>query len=198
MPNVDTKYFGKNCGMTLAEVVIAMAISAIVFTGMLVAYTDGISYTREHSSMMTMHNEGKAALAKMGKYIRRAGRVRIRPYGGVSNAQIELDFTDVHYDGGDVEFIFSKSNKNIKWNNRMGDEARLNMTLLPMLDTHTGPQQEPYLKVKDCRFTPLDHIGPPSPYLQGWGLIKVEMVLEDDRGDTLYMSSVFAKGNKLG
>jgi hypothetical protein len=80
----------------------------------------------------------------------------------------------------------------------MGYDAKLNMTLLPMLNIHTGPQEEPYLKVKDCRFTPLDHIGAPSPYLQGWGLIKVELVLEDDRGDTLYMSSVFAKWNKLG
>lgn len=197
MLRVVAKYFRKNSGMTLAEMVIAMAISAIVLTGMLVAYTDGVIYTRENASMMTMHDEGKTALDKMGAYIRRAARVRIRPYGGVSNAQIELDYTDVHYDGGDVEFIFSKSGEKIKWNNRMGNDARLNMTLLPMLNTHTGPQEEPYLKVKDCRFTPLDHIGPPSPYLRGWGLIKVELVLEDDQGDTLYMSSVFAKWNKL-
>ena len=72
------------------------------------------------------------------------------------------------------------------------------MTLLPMLDTHTGPLEEPYLKVKDCKFTPLDHIGAPSPYLQGWGLVKIELVLEDDKGDTLYMYSIHAKKNKLG
>jgi prepilin-type N-terminal cleavage/methylation domain-containing protein len=88
MLRVVAKYLRKNSGMTLAEVVIAMAISAIVLTGMLVAYVDGVRYTSENSSMMTMHNEGKAALMKMGKYIRRAARVRIRPYGGVSNAQI--------------------------------------------------------------------------------------------------------------
>lgn len=183
--------------MTLAEAVIAMAISAIVLTGMLAAYTDGIRYTRENASMMTMQNEGEAALEMMGNYIRKAARVRIRPYGGVSNAQIELDYTDVHYDGGDVDFIFSKSNKNIKWNNRMGNEARLNMNLVPMLNTQTGPGEEPYLKVMDCRFTPLDHIGAPSPYLRGWGLVKIDLLLEDDQGDSLRMSSVFAKWNKL-
>ena len=190
-------YMKGDSGLSLAEIVVAMAVSAIVFTGMLVAFTEGVRYTRENSSMLTMHNEGKAALEMMGKNIRQAARVRVRPYEGVENAQIELDYTDEKFEGGDIEFIFSKSNKKIKWNDRRGGTAKLNMPLLPFLDIDTGPHDEPYLKVKDCRFTPLDHIGPPSPYLKGWAMIKIELTMEDNEGDTLYMSSVHAKRNQL-
>ena len=133
----------------------------------------------------------------MGKHIRQAARARVRPYEGVENAQIELDYTDEKFEGGDIEFIFSKSNKKIKWNDTRGGTAKLNMPLLPFLNIDVGPHDEPYLKVKDCRFTPLDHIGPPSPYLKGWGMIKIELTMEDEEGDTLYMSSVHAKRNQL-
>ena len=186
----------KNSGMTLAEVVVVMAISAIVFTGMMVTYLEGVRYTRQNSSMMMLHNEGKTALEMMGGLIRQAARVRIASQGGVSNSRLELDYNDP-WGGGDAEFYFSKAGKVLRWSDRTRDNRKLHMTLLPMLDIDTGPYEEPYLKVKDCRFTSLDHLGIPSPYLKGYSLIKVELVLEDDQGDTLYLYSVHSKRNEL-
>ncbi|UCE66975.1 MAG: prepilin-type N-terminal cleavage/methylation domain-containing protein [Candidatus Zixiibacteriota bacterium] len=186
----------KNSGLTLVEIVVAMAISAIVFIGMLATYAEGVRYTRQNSSMMTLYNEGKAALEIMGGWIRQAARIRISSYGGVSNARLELNYNDP-WGGGDAEFYFSEASNILKWNDRTKRSRRLNMTLLPMLDVDTGPYKEPYLKVKDCRFTPLDHLGIPSPYLEGYSLIKIELVLEDSRGDTLYLYSVHSKRNKL-
>jgi prepilin-type N-terminal cleavage/methylation domain-containing protein len=186
-----------NSGFTLAEVLVAMAISAIVFTGMLVAYTEGIGYTREDSSLMNLYAEGSAAMSKMGRYIREAGRIRVSPYGGASNARIRLEYPREGFRGGDIEFIYSQSTHKIRWNYSRGGANQLNMILLPMLNTHTGPNEVPYLRVRDCRFTPLDHIGTPSPYLEGYFMIKIEMVLEDARGDTLYLSSVHTKRNEM-
>jgi len=178
----------------MIEIVIVMAISAIVFTGMMVTYAEGVRYTRQNSSMMTLYNEGSAVSKKIGGMIREAGRARIFPHGGVSNARLELDYNR-DWGGGEAEFYFSKASKVLKWSDRRRGATRLHMTILPMMDFETGPYEEPYLKVKDFRFTPLDHIGPPAPYLEGYSLIKIEMVLEDDRGDTLYLSSVHSKRN---
>ncbi|UCC78478.1 MAG: prepilin-type N-terminal cleavage/methylation domain-containing protein [Candidatus Zixiibacteriota bacterium] len=186
----------KDSGLSLVEIVVAMAVSAIVFTGMLVTYLEGVEYTRENSNMMTLYGEGKVALEQMGWWIRQAARVRISSYGGVSNARMRLNYNDA-WGGGDAEFYFSRAAKELRWSDRTEGKRKLHMTLLPILNIDAGPYEEPYLKVKDCRFTPLDHIGAPSPYLEGYWLIKVEMVLEDDRGDTLYLSSVYSKRNKL-
>jgi prepilin-type N-terminal cleavage/methylation domain-containing protein len=183
-------------GLTLVEIVVVMAISAIIFTGMMLTYSEVARYTRENSSLMTLYNEGSAAMILIRKAIREAGRARIRPSGGVSNARLELDYNDI-WGGGEAEFWFSKTDKKLKWSDRRRGTNRLHMTLLPMLNLNIGPQEEPYLKVKDLRFTPLDHIGTPSPYLEGYSLIKIEMVLEDDWGDTLYLSSVSSKRNDL-
>jgi len=184
----------KNTGLTAVEIVVVMAVSAIVFTGMLVTYAEGVKYTRQNSSMMTLYSEGSAVLRKMGGMIREAGRVRIFPHGGVSNARLELDYNR-DWGGGEAEFYFSRATNVLKWSDKRRRTRKLHMTLLPMLDIETGPHEEPYLKVKDFRFTPLDHIGSPSPYLEGYSLIKIEMVLEDDRGDTLYLSAVHSKRN---
>ena len=181
-------------GFTLVEIVIVMAISAIVFTGMLVTYTEGVQYMRYNSSMMTLYNEGTAALKRITREIRESGRARIRPSGGVSDARLELSYNEF-LDGGSVDFWFSSIDNKMKWNNRRWGKSKLNMRLLPMTDFETEPGEEPYLRVKDLRFTPLDHIGPSSPYLEGYFLIKIEMVLENDQGDTLYLSSVASKRN---
>jgi len=183
-------------GLTMVEIVVVMAISAIVFTGMMVTYSEGVRYTRKNSSLMTLYEEGSAAMNMMRKMIREAGRARIFPNGGVSNARLELDYNDI-WGGGEAEFYFSKLNGTLKWSDRRRGTRKLHMTLLPMLDLQIGPQDEPYLKVKDLRFNPIDHIGAPSPYLEGYSLIKIEMVLEDDRGDTLYLSSISSRRNDL-
>jgi prepilin-type N-terminal cleavage/methylation domain-containing protein len=186
--------FAKNAGLTLVEIVVVMAISAIVFTGMMVTYAEGVRYTRQNSSMMTLYNEGSAVLNKIGGMIREAGRVRIFPHGGSSNARLELDYNH-DWGGGEAEFYFSKASEVLKWSDLRRRTRRLHMTILPMMDFETGPYEEPYLKVKNCKFTPLDHIGPPAPYLEGYSLIKTELVLEDDRGDTLYLFAVHSKRN---
>ncbi len=185
-----------NAGLTIVEVVSAMAIAAIAFTGMLYTYTEGVRYTRQNSSKMVLYNEGSAALSKMSKAIRLCGRARIKPFGGVSNAKLDMAYA-ADWGGGAADFYFNELGENIKWNDRRRGTNKLNMTLLPMLDFNTGHGEEPYLKVKDLTFTDLDHIGTPSPYIRGFSLIRIELVLEDDRGDTLYLSTVSSKRNKL-
>jgi type II secretory pathway pseudopilin PulG len=183
-------------GLTLVEIIIVMTISAIVFTGMLYTYSEGIRYTRHNSSMMVLYNEGTVALDFMAKRIRLCEKARIRPYGGVSHARLDLTIPqDIRHEGGDVDFYFSKLTKTLKWDDMREGTSRFNQIFLPMLDYEGTENDEPYLKVKDLRFTPLDYHGTPSPVLEGYSMIRIDMVLEDDQGDTLYLYTISSKRN---
>ena len=98
-------------------------------------------------------------------------------------------------EGGEVDFYFSRMDKSLKWDDRRGTHNKLNLTFLPMLDYESTQDDEPYLKVKDMKFTPLDHYGAPSPTLKGYSMIRIDMVLEDDQGDTLYLYTISSKRN---
>ena len=185
-----------NSGLTLVEIIIAMTIAAIVFTGMLYTYTEGVRYTRHNSSMMILYNEGTTALNFMAKRIRLCEKAKIRSFAGASNARLDLTIpSDIKKEGGEVDFYFNRLTKTLKWDDRRDRTRRLNLTFLPMLEYEGDQNDEPYLKVKDLRFTPLDYYGTPSPTLKGYSMIRIDMVLEDDQGDTLYLYTVSSKRN---
>ena len=78
-------------GLTLVEIIIAMTIAAIVFTGMLYTYTEGVKYTRHNSNMMVLYNEGTTALDFIGQRIRLCKKARIRSYGGGQRCPVGPD-----------------------------------------------------------------------------------------------------------
>jgi hypothetical protein len=178
----------------MVEMGVVLTISAIVLTGMLVAYTDGIRYWRSTSDKMTLYNEGTMALALMSKWIRNSNFVKIKSFSGLPNAKIELKYPHPSWS---AEFYFVDQAGELKWNDQTQDRNKFNMKLLPAVSYRgTRPGDDPYLSVKDARFTSLDDIGWGSPQLVGYSLIKIELVLESAEGDTLYLSSVVSKRNK--
>jgi type II secretory pathway pseudopilin PulG len=179
-------------GITLVEVVAVMAISAIVFTGVLIAYTEGVGQWLDTSEEFTLHNEGTAALSLMGRFIRQASFISIRGYSGVASARLDLDYPG---DIGSATFYFMREDGSIRWNDQTEGRNRFNMRLLPAVRFRQGRNETLYLTVKDARFTPLDDIGFQSPTLIGYSLVRIELILEDSRGDTLYLSSVVSKRN---
>jgi len=188
------KTFGKNSGMTMVEMGVVLVIAAIVMTGMLSAYTDGIRYWRSASEKSMLYNEGSTALIKISKWIRGSSFIRIKSMSGLPNARLELRYPS---STSSAEFYFVESDKSLKWNDQTEGRNQFNKTLLPEVRFRTGGyDDEPYLYVKQLRFLPLDDIGQGSPQLVGYSLVKIEMVLEDQKGDTLYLSSVASKRNK--
>jgi len=182
-------------GVSLIEMLVAVVISGIAMTGLLVAYTDGVRYVRDSSDQMVMNNEGMAAMSIISRYIRVCNKAMIKSYGGNRRAKLELRFSAEI--GGRAEFFFVDSVHDLRWNDSTQDRNKFNLVLLPMMDYRRSYGEDPYIRVKHCEFSPLDFIGTPSPLTQGYGLIKVELVLENTRGDTLYLSTVTAKRNKL-
>ncbi len=181
-----------NTGVTLVEMAAVMAISAIVFTGVLVAYSDGVRQWLDTSEEFTLYNEGTAALSLMGRFIRQASFISIRGYSGVASARLGLDYPE---DIGSATFYFVREDGSIRWNDQTEGRNRFNMRLLPAVVFRQGRNEMPYLTVIDATFTPLDDIGFQSPTLIGYSLVRIELILEDSRGDTLYLSSVVSKRN---
>ena len=184
---------GVDFGMTLVELAIVMVISSIFFTGMLVTYVNGIGYWRSTSDMLVLYNEGTIALDKMSKWIRNANFIRIKSISGSPNAKLELKYPPP---SRSAEFYFIRSTGEVRWNDQTENRNQFNKTLLPAVRFRGRPRgEDPYLTVKKLEFTALDDIGTPSPQLKGYSLIKIELVLENQDGDTLYLSSVASKRN---
>ena len=190
---IRKKAFGE-AGLTLVEMAVVMIIAAIVMTGMLVAYTDGISYWRSTSDRMVLYNEGSTALALMSKWIRISNFIKIKSMSGFPDSKLELGYNNTSWG---AEFYFMEANNEVRWNDQTEGRNKFNMTLLPEVKFRgSRPNEEPYLRVKNLKFTPLDDIGQGSPQLVGYSLVKIELVLQDPDGDTLYLSSVASKRNK--
>lgn len=179
-------------GVTLVEVAAVMAISAIVFTGVLIAYSEGIGFWQDTSEEFALYSEGTAVLSLMGRFIRQASFIRIMGYSGVASARLELDYPE---DIGSATFYFMREDGSIRWNDQTEGRNRFNMRLLPAVRYRRGRNETPCLTVIDATFTPLDDIGFQSPTLIGYSLVRIELILEDSRGDTLYLSSVVSKRN---
>ncbi len=185
---------GKDSGMTLVEMGVVLLLAGIVFTGMLVTYVNGIGYWKSTSDMLLLYNEGTIALEKMSKWIRNASYIQVRPMAGEPNAKLELRYNNSAWSAA---FYFIRSTGELRWNDQTENRNQFNMRLLPAVSYRGRPRgEDPYLSVKRLEFIPLDDIGHGSPTLLGYSLIRVEMVLENQDGDTLFLSSVTSKRNK--
>ncbi len=179
-------------GMTLVEIVTVMAISSIVFTGVIVAYSSGIGHWQDTSEEMVLYNEGTMALSLMGRFIRNANFIRIRPFSGLPEARMDLDYPE---DIGSAAFYFVRGDGSFRWNNQVQGNNKFNLTLLPAVEYRQQRNETPYLTVNRVRFIPLDDLGVQSPTLTGYSLIRIELTLEDSRGNTVQLSSVVSKRN---
>jgi len=181
-------------GLTMAEMAVVLAISAIVITGMLVAYVDGIQSWKAESERMVLYNEGSEALALMSRWIRNSSFIRIKSMSGVRDSKLDLSYNDPSWG---ASFYFVESANSVRWNDQTEGRNKFNMSLLPTVRfRETRPGELPYLRVKSLKFTSLDDIGQPSPMLKGYSLIKIDLVLQGSNDDTLYLSTVASKRNK--
>ncbi len=106
---------------------------------------------------------------------------------------MDLDYPDENWSAA---FYFVRGDGSLRWNDHTEGRIRFNQKLLPAVRYRRGRNETPYLAVIDATFTPLDDIGFQSPTLLGYSLVRIELILEDSRGDTLHLSSVISKRNR--
>ena len=185
-------------GVTLIEVLVTMFIAGIAMSGMVVAYTDGLSYMRQATEKMALYNEGTSTLSMIERFIRTAtyvstGTTLGRPGHRLNTKVLVKNGND--YVEREAQFYYFPFDGSLRWNNLTGREGAFNEKLLPASNFRYRPGETPYLQVQSIDFTPIDVDRPDNSSTEGYSMIKVDLVLNDSRGDTLTLTSIMSKRN---
>lgn len=171
----------KNSGVTLIELMFVLFISSIVFGALLSIYYYGIVSFRSVSSKHQMLSEGSAILDVIGVAIRTADTVRVDDASDPNRTRLYTRY--LGQDPGTYEYYYNSRDSVLKMNDlRMGHND-YNVTILPIppRGRNFGNMKKPF-NVKTVYFQRADDDGP-----NAW-TVKVDLVLEDARGDTLALS----------
>lgn len=196
MPGSSTK---DRRGVTLIELMAVVLISGIAITGLVIAYTDGISYWRSAQSQSILYSEGSQVLLLLEKYVRQATFMETGYYSGHENAFMNLKI--LHRSSlrklqeKVVQFYFNPPDNSIRMNDFTNDQARFHQRILPIMSAGHRRDERPYLSVKSVSFRTVDPQRPDNPTQDGYGLVRIDLVLEGALGDTLALSSIVAKRN---
>jgi hypothetical protein len=171
----------KYSGVTLIELVFVLFISSIVFGALLSIYYYGIVSFRSVSSKYQMLSEGSAILDVIGASIRTADTVRVYEASDPNRTRLSTKYSG--QEPGTYEYYYNPRDSVLKMNDlRMGHND-YNVTILPIppIGRTFGTMKKPF-NVKKVYFQRTDDDGP-----NAW-TVKVDLVLEDGRGDTLALS----------
>jgi hypothetical protein len=191
--------FASRAGATLVEMAATLFIAGIAMSGMVVAYTDGLQHWRKSSEKMVLYSEGATVLSLIERFVRQSDY--ITTYSAYRVPSHKMDLKVLVYDGNqiverDAQFYYSSFDNTLRWNNMTGDDGAFNEKLLPQYTFRLERDEKPYLEVQNVTFTPLDTIASTSPSTDGCVLVKIDLLLNDARGDTLALSSMIARRNK--
>jgi len=193
---------GLIAGAPLIQMAFTVFIAGIAITGMVVAYSGGMEMWKKSTEQMVLYNEGSSALALIDRFVRRAGFLTVKSYAGHPNSMLELEVPvrtpRNELDYRLVQFYFLGFDKTLRWNDLTGPQGVFNQKLLPMVTYRQQNQEEPYLTVRYVKFTPIDPIRPNDPTTNGYTLVKIDLVLDALRGDSLHLSSVACRRNIPG
>lgn len=186
-------------GATLIEMAFTVFIAAIAITGMVVAYSGGIEMWKKSTEQMILYDEGSSALSLIDRFVRRANYITVKSYAGHANAMLEMRCPVRTprgiMDDRVVQFYFLSFDKTLRWNDLTGPQGVFNQKLLPLVTFRRQENSDPYLNVRYVTFTPIDPIRPNNPTTDGYALIKIDLVMDAVRGDSLHLSTVICKRN---
>jgi Tfp pilus assembly protein PilE len=195
---IARKHLKTIAGVSLVEVMVTIFIAGIAMSGLVIAYTDGIRAWKSAAEKMALYNEGTSALSLMERFVRDATYVSTGTTNGVPSNYMDLKVL-VRRGNTDIErgakFYFYTADATVRWNNLTGTQGIYNIRLLPLSNFRYRPGETPYLEVQRAEFTPMDPIRPDNPTTSGYGLIKIDLLLNDSRGDTLNLTSLVSKRN---
>jgi len=97
---------------------------------------------------------------------------------------------------GEAHFYYLTYDKSLRWNNLTGAIGYFNRKLLPMSNFRYENDETPYLEVQEASFTPIDPLRPMNPTTEGYRVVKISLLLNDSRGDTMAVSSVVTRVNR--
>jgi hypothetical protein len=191
--------FADSTGTNLVELMATVLIASIAVSGMVIAYADGVKQWNKTSDKMVLYNEGTSSLALMERFIRRAEVVTTNgQYMQPANyltVQVPI-FNGVEMTPREADFYYMINDKTLRWNDLTGNAGIFNQKLVPISSFNYRQGEKPYMEVQSATFTPIDVDMPNDASTGGYNMIKIELVMNDSRGDTLTLSSIVTKRNK--
>jgi Tfp pilus assembly protein PilE len=186
-------------GTNLVELMATILIASIAVSGMVMAYADGIEKWNRTSDKMVLYNEGTSSLALIERFVRRAEYVNTA--GQYMQPSTYLTVMVPIFNGSvmtsrEADFYYVIHEKSLRWNDLTGNSGIFNQQLVPISSFYYDRGEKPYLEVQNVTFTPIDPDIPNNSSSDGFNMIKIELVMNDARGDTLTLSSVVTKRNK--
>ena len=196
---IVNKHHKSIAGVTLVELLVTMIIAGIAMSGMVIAYTDGLTILRRATDKMVLFNEGTAALSVIERRVRASSLMETYTSIGIPSQRLRIldsikhgnNFTD-----REVQFYYYPPDNSVRWNDNTGNVGIFNQQLLPLSNFSYPQGGRPYLRVEEVSFTPIDSIRPNNMGTQGFAMVKVNLVLSDSRGDTVSLSSIMSKRNR--
>ncbi len=192
-----SKHNGKGCaGTTLVEVIVTMFISTIAIGGLAMAFADGVGIYRKETARIVLYNEADAAMRLIGQHFYCAYYVNTRQAWNEPSSYLYMESPGLNFEGKSrAEFFFYPQDNSMRWNDLSGNVGRFNLMLIPEFDYDEEPDEPPYVTVEALSFTGIDPVRPPNPTTEGFLLIRVDLKLRSDRGDSLVVSKMFGKTN---
>ena len=191
-------HFKSVAGLSLVEIMVTIFIASIAVTGMVVAYADGIGAWKRSNERILLYDEGSVALTKIDSLVTRATYLKTDSQWNFPGSELTVKGLRI-VRGQEVtrsaDFYFYEFDKSLRWDDRLGDQGRFNLRLIPMWNYPRNRGERPYITVESATFTPIDPIRPRNTLTEGYALIKIELVLSGERGDSLTLTKIVGKSN---
>jgi len=198
------KLFRDNSASSLIEVMASLIIASILIWGVVTAYEYGVRLYDSITSKYLMQNEGSIKLRFIEAWIRMADVITINEYNEANRTKLTTRLPDTDYDGhvdGNIEFFTNTRDGSLRMNDRRLGKNNFNVRVLPITTLRVN-RRDPYgrfpYRIRSVRFSRGDDDiegYTPTPGAQDY-VVNIDIILEDDNGNTVALSSSQSKLNK--
>ncbi|OQX92910.1 MAG: hypothetical protein B6D58_00585 [candidate division Zixibacteria bacterium 4484_95] len=173
----------KDNGVNLIELMFVMFISGIVVTALVSVYYYGIVSFQSVSSEYQMLSEGSAVLDSIGRSISQADSVYVYEASDSNRTRL-FTYYSSSQKRGSYEYFYNSQDKILKMNDLISGHNDYNITILPIPSSGSGfSRMEKPFDVRTVYFQRIDDDNSPNAWT-----VKVDVVLEDKRGDIFTLS----------
>ena len=190
----SNKKIKSRAGFTLVEMAIALFCATLLFIALVRIYAECVKQIRNASSRIQMFNECTIALRQIEAFIRNSNMIDISESNDPNRTRLILDLPSGA--GGEVEFFTNTRDHSVRMHDHRIGQSESNVLVLPKFKVASdhGPRRLPD-RVMKMHFQYGDDDVEEFDNYQSEYIVKIDMVLEDDHGNIVNLSSTQSRLN---
>jgi prepilin-type N-terminal cleavage/methylation domain-containing protein len=189
-------------GVTLVEVMVSLLIVGILTCGLVLAYARGMEQFNKTTARYYMLAEGTAQLRRIESNIRQAFKLSINNSNDPIRSKITAYWGDKDGDGhpdGSIDYYVNSLDRTLRESDHRVGVNKLHRMILPItrvMSDRRDPLGTPPYQVSMFKLSDGDDLIPNyHPGVQPYILV-IQLMLTDDLGDTVSLSSTVSRFNK--